>query len=96
MSEQQDHASPSSWRDVYSLVQDVERRLTDRIDTASGAALLSQRDHEGRIRALESQNFGERERRAGQVSLLTNGHRVLAALIIVSNAALGIWVATHP
>ncbi len=45
---------PTSWRDVYSLVQDVEQRLTDRIDDAAMAARVSVSDHETRIRTLEA------------------------------------------
>lgn len=45
---------PTSWRDVYNLVQDVEKRLTDRIDDANKVARDSAIDHEGRLRTMES------------------------------------------
>jgi len=44
---------PTSWRDVYSLVQDVEERLTKRMDAASIERRVIMADHESRLRAIE-------------------------------------------
>jgi len=46
-------ASPTSWRDVYTLVQAVEERLTNRMDSAAIERRAIMTDHEGRLRAVE-------------------------------------------
>lgn len=48
------NGGPTSWRDVYSLVQDVEKRLTDRIDDGISTVRFGQADHETRIRLMEA------------------------------------------
>lgn len=44
---------PTSWRDVYTLVQDVEKRLADRLDDAVSSTRQVTTDHENRLRQVE-------------------------------------------
>lgn len=46
--------SPTSWRDVYSLVQDSERRLTQTITDGFTRQAAVSTDHEVRLRAAEA------------------------------------------
>lgn len=50
---------PTSWRDVYQLVQDVEARLTSRLDSIGIAQDRRNNDHELRIRKLEIEGSDE-------------------------------------
>lgn len=46
--------TPTSWRDVYQLVQDSERRLTQTITDGFQRQSAISQDHEVRIRVLEA------------------------------------------
>lgn len=46
--------SPTSWRDVYALVQDSERRLTQTITDGFARASSVSADHEVRLRVVEA------------------------------------------
>ena len=46
--------SPTSWRDVYTLIQDVEERLTKRMDAAATERRATSTDVEVRLRVLEA------------------------------------------
>ena len=46
--------TPTSWRDVYQLVQDSEKRLTQTITDGFQRQSAISQDHEVRIRVLEA------------------------------------------
>lgn len=83
-------SGPSSWRDVYQLVQDVEGRLGGLISSAETRISTVTFDHETRLRALE----GDSQRGKG-ARILAKG--ALAAFGVISGAigALGGLILAH-
>lgn len=67
---------PTSWRDVYTLVQDVEKRLTDRIDEAVASTRQVTTDHENRIRTVET--IGAPNAQAASALAAANALRITA------------------
>ena len=69
------NGNPTSWRDVYSLVQDVEKRLTDRMGDIAEAAKAASSDHEIRLRVLEKADSTRSggDRRAGTLDTTARG-----------------------
>lgn len=82
-------ASPSSWRDVYTLVQDVEQRLTKRMDEIAGTAGTVANDHEVRIRVLERTD----DRSAVRNQTVIAGISGVRAVLLVGFAMMGALVA---
>lgn len=85
-------ASPSSWRDVYTLVQDVEVRLTKRMDEIADTAKTASTDHEVRIRVLEATDARASVRNqtviagiSGVRGVLLVGFSLMGALVAVAN-----------
>lgn len=66
---------PTSWRDVYTLIQDVEGRLAKRMDEIAHTAHTTGSDHEIRLRVLEKSDSSRDggDRRAGTVEQVARG-----------------------
>ena len=77
--------TPTSWRDVYQLVQDSEKRLTTTITDGFTRQQAVSQDHEVRIRVLEAndQRDGATNRAAAAAIGVTRS-TVLAAISILS------------
>ena len=78
---------PTSWRDVYQLVQDAEKRLTVRIEDGFSSQGIVAADHEVRIRTLETSSTQDDARstimRTFVLALMSIGSMVIAVLAIV-------------
>lgn len=73
--------SPTSWKDVYTLVQDVEKRLTTRMDDIASAAKQTTADHEVRIRVLEKTTNSTSGRDAAGMTIASGAQRLTAVAI---------------
>lgn len=68
---------PSSWRDVYQLVQDVEVRLTGRINDVGQLASHVGQDHEVRLRSIEAKGSSEAQEALSVASIHESRIRTL-------------------
>lgn len=80
---------PTSWRDVYTLVQDVEARLVKRMDEIATATNTTATDHEVRIRVLERTDDKASVR--NQTVLASLGG--IKSILLVGFGAMGFMVA---
>lgn len=82
--------SPSSWRDVYTLVQDVEQRLTRRMDEIADTAKNAVTDHEIRIRVLERTDLQSEQRNKAIVTGISIGRSTLLTIMTVGSMIVSI------
>jgi hypothetical protein len=76
--------TPTSWRDVYQLVQDSEKRMTAIINEGFARASGISADHEVRIRVLEKTD----QNQAGGVAVIGAGRALLITIISVGSFIL--------
>lgn len=84
---------PTSWRDVYTLVQDVEARLTNRMDAIAKTASQVANDHEVRIRVLEKTDHTAEVRVKTVSNTLSLGRSTLLTIMSVGSMAVAIITA---
>lgn len=86
----QNGGNPSSWRDVYTLVQDVESRLTKRMDEIASTASVAVQDHEVRIRVLERTDFTSEVRTKTVANTLSLGRSTLLTIMSVGSMVVAV------
>lgn len=84
---------PTSWRDVYTLVQDVETRLTNRMDAIAKTANQVANDHEVRIRVLEKTDYTAEVRVKTVSNTLSLGRSTLLTIMSVGSMAVAVLTA---
>jgi hypothetical protein len=103
MSDEHTNVGPSSWRDVYSLVQDVEERLSAKVDavelrlqTRMDSQSLERRgianDFEVRLRVVEREQLVNKQ--ADSTSKTALGVVARVATIILSIIAILVSIVT--
>lgn len=93
MSDQPTATTPTSWRDTYQLVQDVEGRLMHRMDEIAGTQQVVAQDHEVRLRVLERTSGADTAASAAVVSTISVGKTLLLAALSIASlivAAVGV------
>ncbi len=88
--------SPSSWRDVYTLVQDVEGRLSKRMDDIAETAKTATTDHEVRIRVLEATDQRAVTRNRTITSTVNIGRTTLLLIISIGSGVLALAAFLQP
>lgn len=85
-------SAPTSWRDVYALVQDAEKRLTVSITEGFARQTSVNADHEVRLRLLEANDLKQR----GGIAALGAGRALLVTIISIGALAASILALVHP
>lgn len=73
--------NPTSWRDVYALVQDSEKRLTATITDGFARQAQVSQDHEVRIRVLEANDQRDGATNRTTVTAISVSRQVFIALL---------------
>ncbi len=91
------HSNPTSWRDVYQLVQDMEERLTKRMDSASADLRTITTDVEVRLRVLEQ--FKQRNLQSDETtkSAISSTQKVIVTVVLLGNFSIALlaYAAAH-
>lgn len=82
--------SPTSWRDVYTLVQDVEERISKRMDDIAATAGTVANDHEVRIRVLERTDDVASARTKTIVSTVSLGRSTLLTIMSIGSMVVAV------
>jgi len=83
--------TPTSWRDVYTLIQDVEERLTKRMDAASVERRAVGTDVEVRLRVLEKAQFMNQQSDSTSKNAVSAFRGVAVVGIAVFSALLSVF-----
>lgn len=78
-------SSPTSWRDVYALVQDSEKRLTAVMADGFNRQAIVSSDHEVRIRVLEGSDQRNMQSDATTKATIGRAQQVIVAFVLVAN-----------
>ena len=82
--------SPTSWRDVYQLVADAEKRLTRQITDGFGAQQKVSADHEVRLRVLEATDQKQSGQVSGGVAVFGAGRQILLTIGTIVSIVIAI------
>lgn len=88
--------NPTSWRDVYTLVQDVETRLSKRMDDIADTAKNAVTDHEVRIRVLEKTDGDAAVRNKTVSNTLSLGRSTLLTIMSIGSMVVAIVSLLNP
>ena len=78
--------TPTTWRDVYRLVQDAEVRLTTQINDGFSRQSLVSADHEKRLRVVEATD----QKQSGGIAALSAGRALLLTIVSVGSLFIAI------
>jgi hypothetical protein len=81
-------SAPTSWRDVYQLVQDSEKRLTATITDGFQRQSAVSQDHEVRLRVLEASDQRDSASNRAVTQVFGAGRATLIVLLSVASLLL--------
>lgn len=82
--------TPTSWRDVYQLVQDAEQRLTLQLTAGFTRQSGVSADHEVRIRVLEASEHKDAAANKTAATAIGVGRSVLVILLSVGSLVVAL------
>ena len=88
--EQVTTGTPTSWRDVYALVQDSERRLTATITAGFNRQAAVSQDHEVRIRVLEASDQRDGATNKSTVAAISVTRAIILGVVSVLSLVVAI------
>lgn len=86
----QQSSAPTSWRDVYQLVQDSEKRLTATITDGFQRQSAVSQDHEVRLRVLEASDQRDAASNRAVTQVFGAGRATLIVLLSLASLAVSI------